>query len=198
MSSAQNMISSAHPIEDKTTLIDSRGFRFNVGIVLCNRRGRLFWAKRIASDGWQFPQGGMHKTETPRQAMFRELYEEIGLEPDQVEVLQATQHWLYYTLPSRYLRQRPTCIGQRQKWYLLRLQASESHVQFDKTSKPEFGDYKWVDYWHPLDSVVYFKQGVYHQVLNEFSSAVEKLRWKSEKRKTYFKKQHARENHNSN
>jgi len=66
-------------------VIDSEGYRPNVGIILCNSEGRLFWGKRIGQRSWQFPQGGIQRDESPEQAMFRELAEEVGLRPEHVE-----------------------------------------------------------------------------------------------------------------
>src|SRR5690348_12279222 len=108
----------ARPEDDE--MIDVDGYRPNVGIVLLNADGRLFWARRINRDGWQFPQGGMRSDETPLEAMYRELEEETGLAPEHVEVVAATRGWLRYKLPQRYVRhhQHPTCIGQKQVWFL--------------------------------------------------------------------------------
>ena len=60
-------------------MLDKEGYRPNVGIVLCNENQQVLWARRIKHDGWQFPQGGVKDDETPDDAMFRELREEIGL-----------------------------------------------------------------------------------------------------------------------
>ena len=56
-------------------MIDEEGFRANVGIILCNYDGKVFWGKRLGQETWQFPQGGIDRGETPTDAMFRELYE---------------------------------------------------------------------------------------------------------------------------
>ena len=61
-------------------MIDTDGYRANVGIVLCNAAGQVMWARRIGQDAWQFPQGGIGANENPRDAMYRELWEETGLE----------------------------------------------------------------------------------------------------------------------
>ena len=61
-------------------MIDSQGFRYNVGIVISNKHGQLLWAKRIKQKSWQFPQGGVREAETLEQAMYRELNEEVGLD----------------------------------------------------------------------------------------------------------------------
>ena len=111
-------------------MIDADGFRANVGIVICNRNGQVFWARRYGQHSWQFPQGGIDDGETPEQAMFRELYEEVGLRQKDVEILASTRNWVRYKLPKRLIRQgsNPVCIGQKQKWFLLQLRCDESDV----------------------------------------------------------------------
>lgn len=152
-------------------MIDEEGFRANVGIVLVNEDGRVFWGKRIGQDAWQFPQGGIREDETPEQALFRELEEEIGLRAEHVNVLGCTAGWLRYRLPQRFVRRyrRPVCIGQKQKWYLLTLQAPEARLCFDTTDKPEFDGWRWVDYWQPVREVVFFKRVVYRKALRELA-----------------------------
>ena len=68
-------------------MLDSDGYRPNVGIILCNDRGEVLWARRCGRDGWQFPQGGINRGESPEQALYRELREEVGLAPDAVDAL---------------------------------------------------------------------------------------------------------------
>ncbi len=155
-------------------MIDSSGYRSNVGIILTNPQGQLLWARRIRQDAWQFPQGGIQGKETPEQAMYRELEEEIGLESDHVDVLGATRGWLRYRLPERFIRhhQKPVCIGQKQVWFMLRLVCDERLVRLDLSDKPEFDNWRWVDYWHPLREVVPFKRTVYKKALNELAPLI--------------------------
>ncbi len=150
-------------------MVDAEGFRPNVGIMLANANGQVLWAKRIGMDAWQFPQGGVSPGETEEQAMYRELREELGLEPSQVKCLGVTREWLRYTLPMRYQRKGrvPLCIGQKQKWFALRLAAPDSAVTFVHGDPPEFDLWRWVDYWHPLKEVVPFKRLVYEAALHE-------------------------------
>ncbi|WP_263322443.1 RNA pyrophosphohydrolase [Endozoicomonas sp. Mp262] len=150
-------------------MIDSDGFRPNVGIILANHLGQVLWARRIRQDAWQFPQGGINDGETPEQAMYRELYEEVGLQPDDVEILACTRGWLRYRLPRRLIRrdQHPLCIGQKQKWFLLNLLSSDDSIRVDHTSSPEFDGWRWVSYWYPLGQVVSFKREVYRRALRE-------------------------------
>ena len=109
-------------------MIDPDGYRPNVGIVLMHPDGRVFWARRVHRDGWQFPQGGMNTDETPLEAMYRELREETGLLPDHVAVLGVTPGWLRYRLPPRAIRRhdRLVCVGQKQVWFLLQFSAPGS------------------------------------------------------------------------
>lgn len=156
-------------------MIDAQGFRPNVGIVISDDRGRLLWARRVGGrDAWQFPQGGIHEGESAEQALFRELEEEVGLAPDDVEIVASTRGWLRYRLPKRFLRkgQEPLCIGQKQRWYLLRLLAGDDAVSLDHNPKPEFDHWRWVSYWYPLGQVVYFKREVYRRALKELAPAL--------------------------
>lgn len=152
-------------------MIDADGFRANVGIILANTQGQVLLAKRIGENNWQFPQGGIDKGETPIDAMYRELYEEVGLYPHHVQMLAITRDWLRYRLPKRYVRvgQEPLCIGQKQKWFLLRLdEKNTDFIRFD-TSTPEFDEWAWVSYWYPLRQVAFFKRGVYQRALFELA-----------------------------
>jgi len=156
-------------------MIDPDGYRPNVGIVIMHADGRLLWARRVARDGWQFPQGGMNTDETPLEAMYRELEEETGLLASDVEVLGATAGWLRYRLPQRYLRRRekPICLGQKQVWFLLRMVCDESRVRLDACDHPEFDSWCWVDYWYPVDNVVAFKRDVYLRALRQLVARAE-------------------------
>jgi putative (di)nucleoside polyphosphate hydrolase len=153
-------------------MIDAQGFRPNVGIVIANDEGRLLWARRVGGrDAWQFPQGGVQEGEKPEDALYRELEEEVGLAPDAVELVASTRGWLRYRLPKRYLRkgQQPLCIGQKQKWFLLRMRAPDEAVSLSHNEKPEFDHWQWVSYWYPLNQVVYFKREVYRRALKELA-----------------------------
>jgi putative (di)nucleoside polyphosphate hydrolase len=149
-------------------MIDENGFRLNAGIILSNAKGELFWGRRLGKkEIWQFPQGGIHPNETPIEAMYRELYEEVGLRKEEVAMLAQTQQWFCYYVPKHLQRrhQKPLCIGQKQKWFLLRLLADEKAICFNRTNHPEFSTWRWVDYWYPLKQVISFKQGVYRSAL---------------------------------
>jgi putative (di)nucleoside polyphosphate hydrolase len=153
-------------------VIDSDGFRPNVGIMLANDQGQLLWARRVGGhDAWQFPQGGISAGESPEQALYRELHEEVGLSPDAVEILGTTKGWLRYRLPRHFIRegQKPLCIGQKQKWFLLRLLAADAAVQLDLNDKPEFDHWQWVSYWYPLNQVISFKREVYRRAMKELA-----------------------------
>lgn len=158
-------------------MIDPDGYRPNVGIVLMDEGARVFWARRVRRDGWQFPQGGMNSDETPEEAMYRELQEETGLSPEHVQILAATPGWLRYRLPRHCVRSnaRPVCIGQKQVWFLLRLTADERHVRLDGCDRPEFDLWRWVDFWYPIDHVVAFKRGVYERALRHFVPVARRL-----------------------
>ena len=150
-------------------MIDENGFRPNVGIILSNSDGKVFWGKRIGQRSWQFPQGGINEGETPLEAMYRELHEEVGLSEEHVEVIGSTADWLTYRLPKHLIRRRstPVCIGQKQVWYLLRLTSDDSCVNLRATDVPEFDGWRWVHHQRPIREVVYFKRTVYEKALDE-------------------------------
>jgi len=153
-------------------VIDSDGFRPNVGIILANQKNEVLWARRVGQDSWQFPQGGIKPHETPEEALYRELYEEVGLLEQDVNVLACTDGWLRYRLPKRLIRHnsQPVCIGQKQKWFLLRMIGEDSRVSVDQGETPEFDGWEWVSYWYPLGQVVSFKREVYRRALKDLSS----------------------------
>ena len=158
-------------------LIDQDGFRLNVGIVIAAPDGRVLWARRIGQNTWQFPQGGIDAGETPRAAMYRELGEELGLSPADVSLEAETSGWHRYRLPKRCIHydEHPVCVGQKQKWFLLKPVNAGAllHVNFASTrEKPEFDGWRWVSYWYPIRQVVNFKRDVYRRVLTEFSGNV--------------------------
>jgi len=146
-------------------------YRRNVAIVLCNSEDRVFWARRVRHDGWQFPQGGVRTNESIEDALFRELHEEVGLSADDVHVVGHTREWLRYDLPEAFRRRGGgrAIRGQEQRWYLLRMVGSESSICLDASSRPEFDTWCWVDYWHPVDEIVEFKRAVYRQALQELA-----------------------------
>lgn len=165
------------------------GYRPNVGIIITNDKGKVFWARRITGDGWQFPQGGIRPSESVLEGMYRELLEETGLRSDQVELLAHTKNWLKYDLPQHFLRYDSNLSkknvskktphnsqqsddgepfrGQKQVWFLLRLKEKNIQPDLSYTNKPEFDQWRWVNCRYALDNIVSFKRDVYENALSE-------------------------------
>ncbi len=152
-------------------MLDKEGYRPNVGIILANAKNEVFWGKRIREHSWQFPQGGMKHGETPEQAMYRELEEEVGLKPEHVRIIGRTRDWLRYEVPDQWIRRewRGNYRGQKQIWFLLRMLGRDVDVHLRASNHPEFDAWRWHDFWIPLDSVIEFKRDVYSRALNELS-----------------------------
>ncbi len=153
--------------------IDNEGFRYNVGaIILHPDQSHVFWAKRRGQDSWQFPQGGVRSQESPTDTLWRELREETGLTPNQVSLIHESEEWRKYLLPKHFIRQnrRPTCIGQKQKWFLLGFNSIDNAIDIEFTNHPEFDSWRWINYWQPLNEVIVFKHDVYRAALEEFLS----------------------------
>lgn len=152
-------------------MLDEHGYRPNVGIILINDRRQVFWGKRVREHSWQFPQGGIKHGESPEEAMYRELHEEVGLHRHHVQIVARTRDWLRYEVPDHFIRReaRGHYKGQKQIWYLLQLVKPDWNLNLRATNHPEFDAWRWNDYWVPLDVVVEFKRGVYEMALNELA-----------------------------
>ena len=150
-------------------MLDREGFRPNVGIILLNANNEVWWGKRVREHSWQFPQGGIKYGETPEQAMYRELEEEIGLRQEHVKIVGRTRDWLRYEVPDHFIKReiRGHYRGQKQIWFLLRMVARDTEVNLRLTDPPEFDAWRWHDYWVPLETVIDFKREVYRQALIE-------------------------------
>ena len=157
-------------------MIDKEGYRPNVGIILCNSRNEVFWGKRIRQHSWQFPQGGINHGETPEQALYRELMEEVGLAAQYVRILGRTRDWLRYDVPNQWVRRdwRGNYRGQKQIWFLLRLTGRDCDVCLRASTHPEFDAWRWNDYWTAMESVVDFKREVYRSALTELERYLER------------------------
>jgi putative (di)nucleoside polyphosphate hydrolase len=152
-------------------MIDRDGYRPNVGIILTNEKNQAFWGKRIRQDAWQFPQGGIQYGETPEQAMYRELHEEVGLNCCHVQILGRTREWMRYEVPQSWSKResRGNYKGQKQIWFLLRLVGRDCDVSLRASGHPEFDAWRWTDYWVDINSVIEFKREVYGMALKELS-----------------------------
>jgi putative (di)nucleoside polyphosphate hydrolase len=157
-------------------MLDEHGYRPNVGIVLLNANNQVFWGKRIKQHSWQFPQGGIDEGELPEQAMYRELWEEVGLLPEHVSLIGRTADWLHYTVPEHWIKRewRGSYKGQKQIWFAIRLIAKDYTINLRATSKPEFDAWRWANYWIDLDSVIEFKRGVYERALVELEPHIKR------------------------
>ncbi len=145
-------------------------YRRGVGIMLLNRDGLVFVGRRIdrKEEAWQMPQGGVDRGETPRDAAFRELKEEVGT--DRAEIVAESAHWLRYELPDalRGRLWRGRYVGQRQKWFAMRFQGCDGDVDLG-THHPEFNAWRWVPHDRLDTLIVPFKRQLYRDVVAEFA-----------------------------
>jgi putative (di)nucleoside polyphosphate hydrolase len=134
--------------------------------MLFNQDGKVFVGKRIDQtvEGWQMPQGGIDKGETPKQAALRELQEEVGT--DKAEILGEMEEWVTYDLPPHLIGVafHGKYKGQRQKWFALRFTGQGSDI--DLTShEPEFSSFQWVSLETLPSLIVPFKRDTYKAVI---------------------------------
>ena len=100
----------------------------------------------------------------------------MGLDERHVSLLHQTEDWLHYRLPENYIRRHkgPLCIGQKQKWFLLGLESDEASIVLNKSRTPEFDDWRWVNYWYPVEQVIEFKREVYRAALEQLQPPLER------------------------
>jgi putative (di)nucleoside polyphosphate hydrolase len=151
-------------------------YRPNVGAVLFDRRGKVFVARRAdfpnaegAPGGWQLPQGGIDAEEDPREAVLRELAEEVGT--DRAAVIGEHPEWLTYDLPPELLGVAlgGKYRGQRQRWFALRFLGADADIRLDADPHPEFDDWRWAELSELPSLAVPFKQAIYHVLAESFS-----------------------------
>lgn len=157
-------------------------YRPNVGAVLFNPHGGVFVARRADlpnaegdPGGWQLPQGGIDEGEDPRQAVLRELAEEIGT--DRAEIIDEHPGWLTYDLPPHLVgvalggRYR----GQRQRWFALRFTGEDADIRLGLDPHPEFDAWRWVALSELPSLAVDFKRAIYKELARSFADLAARL-----------------------
>ena len=147
----------------------NKKYRPNVAMIILSseypEKKRIFIAQRNDIKGvWQFPQGGIDEGEEVREALFRELEEEIGTRD--VEIISEYPEWISYDFPDKIAKKMKPYAGQRQRYFLVKL-AKDAKIKLD-TYYPEFDEFKFVDVDKVLDFTAHFKKPVYETVLDYF------------------------------
>jgi len=145
-------------------------YRLGVGAVLLNGDGLVLVAKRIDTpgDAWQLPQGGIDGDEDPREAVLRELEEEIGTK--NVEIIAESEDWLTYDLPKDVRKKvwKGRYRGQKQKWYAMRFLGQDADIDLEAHKHPEFSEWQWMDMLLLPDRIVPFKRDLYQDIVSSF------------------------------
>lgn len=149
-------------------------YRPCVGIVIFSRKGQVWIGKRNGEKGthkWQFPQGGIDKGESPKEAAIRELWEETGLKPKDYEIVGQTDDWLYYDFPESYKAQKKVrkWAGQKQIWFAVRMTTKKNPFDLNAHPPKEFSKWKWSGLKKAPKLIVPFKRNVYEELVSTFS-----------------------------
>jgi len=146
-------------------------YRPNVAMILVSNeypmKKDIFIAQRNdLTDIWQFPQGGIDEGEEVKEALFREMEEEIGT--NKAEIIAEYPEWVSYDFPDKIANKMKPYKGQTQKYFLLKL-SKDAKINLD-TKHPEFINYKFVNIDNLLNHTAHFKQPVYEKVINYFKN----------------------------
>ena len=154
-------------------------YRSNVAAIIINNQGEIFLGERVDAPGsWQIPQGGIKtkKDEKPKQALWRELGEELGLKKprNHMRIIGKYPGWLQYDFPQ-WLRDRGGKFakykGQKQKYFLLIFEGKEHKITLEQDGVREFRDYQWARPGEITKTVADFKRAVTDQALEYFQKS---------------------------
>ena len=145
-------------------------YRKCVGMMILNFNKEILVGRRLdhPSGYWQMPQGGIDDNENPKEAVWREMMEEIGT--NKAKLIKISNQWINYDIPSETLKTLPwgkQYIGQTQKWFAFEFLGKDDDIKVE-TKNPEFSDWKWSKIDSIVDSIVPFKREVYSKILEEF------------------------------
>ena len=145
-------------------------YRKCVGMMIFNNNKEILVGRRLdhPSGYWQMPQGGIDDNENPKEAVWREMMEEIGT--NKAELIKISNQWINYDIPSETLKTLPwghKYIGQTQKWFAFDFLGEDYDINVG-TDNPEFSEWKWTRMNSIVDSIVPFKRDVYSKILEEF------------------------------
>lgn len=152
-----------------TTNKKTKNFRPNVAAIVLSAKYphecEIFIASRTdIANAWQFPQGGIDKGESPKEALYRELEEEIGTK--EIEIIAEYPKWVSYEFPISIAKKMRPYDGQIQKYYLVKLKKG-AKININ-TKVPEFSEYKFVQTKNIYNYITFFKRTVYKQILKYF------------------------------
>jgi len=148
---------------------NGKNYRPNVAAIVLSakypEKCEVFIASRTDVDNaWQFPQGGIDEGETAKEALFRELEEEIGT--NNIDIIAQYPEWVSYDFPPAIAKKMYPYDGQIQMYYLVKLK--KGAVVNINTEIPEFSEYKFVPTKNIYEYITFFKRTVYKQVLKYF------------------------------
>ncbi|WP_411828148.1 NUDIX domain-containing protein [Luteolibacter sp. AS25] len=146
-------------------------YRSNVAALMLNSQGDLLVCERSTVPGsWQFPQGGVDLGESLKQALYREVLEEIGLAKKdyEVEYSRGGYRYLYPEEVRLKKKKKHGHHGQEQTYYLCKLKKDSAKINVNQTPR-EFSDFRWIKPSEfDLNWVPKFKREVYQAVMKDF------------------------------
>lgn len=142
-------------------------FRKAIGAIVLDKNNNIIaFQRRDFPDSWQSPEGGIDEGETPKEALFRELKEEINLKKNEYEIIKETKEPIRYFFNEND-KVRLGFDGQEKKFYLIKLNTDKT-FKFDNTDEIEFISSKIMEAKELLEKVPIFKKEMYKKIIEEF------------------------------
>lgn len=115
-------------------------FRKNVAALMYHK-GEYLGCFREKYQSWQCVQGGIEDFDgSPRDAIIREIHEELGLSQNNFQIHYQSHCWRRYRFTPEMLKRQEVnkYIGQEQMWFLVELFTRDgllqnaTHIEFDR------------------------------------------------------------------
>jgi putative (di)nucleoside polyphosphate hydrolase len=153
--------------------MSTRYFRAGVGTVIYNDEGEIAIFKRSKHPVgiWELQQGGIDVGEAPEETLWRELHEEIGILPDDIE------H--YALMPGQTLYQSPLAakdvnvpiLGQVHCWFFLKLK-TDREINLEKSTEDEASEFRWTNFDELISLAGDHKKHVYESLHTYFKEHI--------------------------
>jgi putative (di)nucleoside polyphosphate hydrolase len=123
---------------------------------------------------WELQQGGIDSGESPEEALWRELKEEVGCDVSDFESVHEMPHWTIYQGLDSLSTATHDRLGQAHKWFFLKLKPG-TEINLTKATHHEVSTYDWFTFEEIIERAPEYKKPVYQQVYSYFKHLTQSL-----------------------